>query len=204
MVLHLIQSFCIEMNETNQTNEKIKILKKYGEANESLENYCNMFTIRLSFFMSLQKMLKNKKYKQKYKQNKSNLLTGEPDIFFLLNQLCQGHWTGNQALDHICQFIESYPEYESILYNILDKNLKIRISKTILQKIFPEEFPSFHVSLANNFNVKFLTDNDWFISRKLDGVRCLCVIENGKVNLFLEIENLFIPCHYYNKKLNHL
>ena len=32
--------------------------------------------------------------------------------------------------------------------------------------------------------MKFLTDNDWFISRKLDGVRCLCVIENGKVNLF--------------------
>lgn len=182
MVLHLIQSFCIEMNETNQTNEKIKILKKYGEANESLRKLLKyVYDSSIVFHVTSKNV---KKYKQKYKENKSNLLTGEPDIFFLLNQLCQGHWTGNQALDHICQFIESYPEYESILYNILDKNLKIRISKTILQKIFPEEFPSFHVSLANNFNLKFLTDNDWFISRKLDGVRCLCVIENGKVNLF--------------------
>lgn len=185
MLLNLIKSFCIEMNETNQTNEKIKILNKYGESNESFRKLLQyVYDSSIVFHVTSKSV---KKYKQKYKQkyqNESNFLTGEPDIFFLLNQLCQGHWTGHQALEEICKFIESYPEYESILYNILDKNLKIRISKTILQKIFPKEFPSFHVSLANNFNLKFLTDNDWFISRKLDGVRCLCVIENGKVNLF--------------------
>ena len=46
------------------------------------------------------------------------------------------------------------------------------------------EFPTFHVSLANNYNAKYLDHGNWFISRKLDGVRCLCIIKpDGSISL---------------------
>jgi DNA ligase 1 len=187
LLLDILKSCCIEINTTNKTIEKIKILKQFVEKNPSLIKLLQYVYDPLIVFNVTSKNV-DKYMKTKY-HTKKNTPPSSDDIFFLLNQLVEGHWTGNQALENICHYIEHFlPQSESnILYNILDKNLKIRISKNILQTQFPDYFASFHVSLANNYDEKFFhnkKENNWFLSRKLDGVRCLCIIEeNGSVSL---------------------
>ena len=59
--------------------------------------------------------------------------------------------------------------------------LKIRVNVTTLETIFPDLFPRYFVSLANNYKEGLIeNENQWFISRKLDGVRCLIFIDCQK------------------------
>lgn len=186
MILQRVDEFCKEMNQSNKTNDKIKILEKYGHHDESFRKLLQsvyhssvVFNVRSKNI----KKYKETKYNKDKKDNKNNKLQ-EDDIVTLLNQLAGGFYTGHDTLEHICDFLTAYPQYESLVCNILDKNLKIRISSSILQKVFPLEFPTFHVSLAKNYNPKYLDEGNWFISRKLDGVRCLCMIEaDGSISL---------------------
>lgn len=187
LLLDLVKKFCFEINQTNETKEKIKILKLFADSNESLRKLLKyVYDSSINFNVTSKNIQKFKKNKYKEKNINYNF-----NIFFLLDQLYYAHWTGNEALENICHFIESFCDYESIIYNIIDKNLKIGISKTTLQKIYPQDFPSFYVSLANNYNEKFIEDDNWYVSRKLDGVRCLCVIENGQVNIFSRNQKKF-------------
>ena len=103
----------------------------------------------------------------------------------------------DQDIIHVIQFVETKPErFKKLLYDIFTKNLKLGVSTTTFNKIWPGLIPGFSVQLACKWedNIEYLQDKEIFITEKLDGNRCFARVENGKC-LFLsrsgkEIEGL--------------
>lgn len=187
-MLQLIQDFCHDMNQTNQLTQKKLILQNHCARSPDLVRLLQ-FVYDSSYIFHV-----TSKNVQKYKKQRQT--TTDPvsyDLFHLLQQLSTKTWSGNDALEQVCQFIDTFPSFEPCLMNILDKNLKIRLSLTTLQNLYPESFPRFHVCLANSYKESLLTDRNWYISRKLDGVRC-CVlldVKYGSISIHSRTGKLF-------------
>ena len=164
----------IEVNSTNKTNEKKIILAKYDDLQKVLLYvYDNKV-----FSITSKNYLKFEKNKKKIKKN----INIKHDLFSLLDHLIDRKITGDTALLHLYHYVNDNIEYKEYILNIIDKTLKIRLNTSIINKIFPKLIPVFQPVLANKYNPKRLekSKNDWYISRKLDGVRCLILIEPKK------------------------
>ena len=77
-----------------------------------------------------------------------------------------------------------------MIYSIIDKNLEIRASESVINKVIPGLIPSFKVALASNYEPKLVDfeNETWFSSRKLDGVRCIIKVDaKGKAKADLSI-----------------
>ena len=114
-------------------------------------------------------------------------------IFHLLNDLNDRVYTGHDAIAMVNGFISQYPEYEDLIFSIIDRNLEIRASESVINKVIPNLIPTFDVALANKFDPKRVDWNDvWFASRKLDGVRCITVVGlDGEVKCYSRQGNEF-------------
>ena len=165
----------IEVNSTNKTNEKKIILAKYDDLQKVL---LYVYDDNKVFSITSKNYLKFEKNKKKIKKN----INIKHDLFSLLDHLIDRKITGDTALLHLYHYINNNIEYKEYILNIIDKTLKIRLNTSIINKIFPKLIPVFQPVLANKYNPKRLekSKNDWYISRKLDGVRCLILIEPKK------------------------
>lgn len=97
-----------------------------------------------------------------------------------LMKLANREVTGDAA-ERLLQKTVALYDYESqeILYKIIERNLKIGISLDNFLDVIGEKESKFEVALAENLNkAKGVNpiDGTYFISRKLDGVRCICYI----------------------------
>tara|TARA_B100001971_G_scaffold9448_1_gene7754 strand:- start:5807 stop:7078 length:1272 start_codon:yes stop_codon:yes gene_type:complete len=173
-MLQRIKDMVIEVNSTNKTNEKKIILAKYDDLQKVLLYvYDNKV-----FSITSKNYLKFEKNKKKIKKN----INIKHDLFSLLDHLIDRKITGDTALLHLYHYINDNIEYKEYILNIIDKTLKIRLNTSIINKIFPKLIPVFRPVLANKYDPKRLekSKNDWYVSRKLDGVRCLILIEPKK------------------------
>ena len=73
---------------------------------------------------------------------------------------------------------------------MVDRNLEVRASDGVFNAIVPGWIPTFKPALANVYQPKLVdlsnrdADAIWYASRKLDGVRCLAVVDaTGRVEL---------------------
>ena len=179
--LNSIQELVNKLKDTNATNEKIEIIKEYK--NDSI----------------IKKVLKYtySPFKQFYITSttaKKNKMLCDPNqihdtIFELLDDLTNRVYTGHDAIAMVNSFVSNNPGHEDLIYNILDKNLKTRTGADLINKAIPKCVPTFKVALANPYDKhKKKVDFDkqtWFASQKLDGVRCLAIVdENGKCNFY--------------------
>lgn len=109
------------------------------------------------------------------------------DIFVLLYDLYSRKITGDLASMCCVEFIWQYEEYEDIIIKILNKDLKCGINTKTINAVYKDLIPEFSVPLAKDYK-KGLCDfnkENWYASRKLDGVRCLCFIDDhGNINLY--------------------
>lgn len=138
-----------------------------------------------------------------------------------LNKLNNREITGNAAITYITDIITKYNvEDQIVLLRILQRNLKIGLSYDSFLDVIGERKSKFEVALAENLNkVKNVNpiDGTYFISRKLDGVRCICYvnkyIDNGEQNLdikflsrqnkeFTTLSNLIEPIKKLMEKVN--
>ena len=107
------------------------------------------------------------------------------DVFDLLDALNAREITGHKSLSQINAFLKENPEWKDVLNLILDRNLKIRASEKLINRACDNLIPTFDVALANSYDEKTAKKVDfenqvWVVSRKLDGVRCLVMVdENG-------------------------
>ena len=97
-----------------------------------------------------------------------------------LMKLANREVTGDAA-EQLLQVTVALFEYESqeILYKIIDRNLKIGVSLDNFLDVIGEKESKFEVALAENLNKAKNVDpidGTYFVSRKLDGVRCICYI----------------------------
>ena len=194
-----LQSFINEMNDSSSGNHKIATIKKYAdnsEENEDREFLQNIFHYTYNPYFKYNVTSKNCK--------KNSDLLGHPNtygsIFTLLDDLRNRVCTGHTAIANVNRFILENIQYETLIYNIIDRDLKMGANTTSINKaVHPDLIPTFKVALANPYNVKRVDfqSGDWYGSRKLDGVRCICRKEMNTVTFysrsgkeFLTLDNL--------------
>ena len=173
-----LQSFIDEMKESSSGNYKIETIKKHSDS-EFLQKIFN-YTYN-----------PYKKYNVTSKNCKKNSeLLGHANtygsIFTLLDDLANRVCTGHTAIANVNRFILENIQYEDLIFNIIDRDLKMGASTSSINKVIPGCIPTFKVALANPYNVKRVDfkSGDWYGSRKLDGVRCICRKENDIVTFF--------------------
>jgi DNA ligase-1 len=174
-----VQDFIEEVTSTNSLLEKKGILTAYS--NDKLVEKVLLYTYNTMkqyniTSKTVSKYKTNKKYKEqdfkKYKNNNENW-------FLLLDDLSDRKITGHNALKSVNEFTNHLTEKDKeLFFKILDKSLKIRVSATIINKIFTGLIPKFECVLAKEYDPHHnKLDETWFISQKLDGVRSLIHVE---------------------------
>jgi len=111
-------------------------------------------------------------------------------IFDLLDDLHNRVYTGHDAIAMVNSYIAGHMAHEDLILSVVDRNLEVRASDGVFNAIVPGWIPTFKPALANVYQPKLvdLTNRDsdaiWYASRKLDGVRCLAVVDaTGRVEL---------------------
>ena len=93
--------------------------------------------------------------------------------------------TGNAAINLMHHtFMHSSEQQEKWMRKILKKNLAIGVSTKTINKVLPGLIPTFDVALAQKFDMKRIKSSEVFIEPKLDGIRCLAIVENREAKLF--------------------
>jgi len=179
--LKRIQEFVGKLKSTNSTNDKIDIIKGYKEdyiINKILKYTYSPFK---QFHLTSATVKKNKKLE---------LREGYNDLFYLLDALSKRTITGHDAIQYTKGYVNGMEDWQKdLVFCILDKNLKTRTGADLINKAIPKCVPTFKVALANSYDkqkskVDF-NEQTWFASQKLDGVRCLAMVdENGKCNFY--------------------
>jgi DNA ligase-1 len=176
-----IQEFVEASNTTNSNTDKLEVLKKWTQD----ETVCKALTYTYDTFKQYGVTSDNCK--------KNSDLMGHPNtygsIFTLLDDLNNRVCTGHTAIANVNRFVHENYIYKDLIFNIIDRNLKTRSTASMINKVKPGLIPTFDVALAKAFDEKTQKKVDWndcwFVSRKLDGVRCLTVIdENGEPKFF--------------------
>ena len=162
------------MRATSSSLEKIKILKQQSHYIQGILEYT--YNPYKQYHVTSKTCIKNKDIIEPY--------FGKT-IFDLLDDLNNRHVTGHAAIGVVNYFVNKNLEYKDLIYNIIDKDLKIRTGAKVINKAFPGLIPEFNVALAQNYDGKCDWNDNWYASRKLDGVRCLAVVdEKGECTLY--------------------
>lgn len=169
------------MNSSNSTNHKVEILKKYADDEFVKKALHYTYTPYKQYNITSANLKK-----------RADLCAPEnkyDDLFQLLDDLSDRAITGHAALAVVNAFVKSLPDdHREIFYSIIDRNIETRATTTLINKVIPGLIPTFDVALAHDASkVKGidLLDGEWLVSRKLDGIRCLCIIgENSDVKFF--------------------
>lgn len=184
--LTYLQSFLDEMRSSSSGNHKIATIKKY--ADNSDENSDREFLQKV-FFYTYNPYFKYNVTSKNCKKN-SDLL-GHPNtygsIFTLLDDLKNRVCTGHTAIANVNRFVLENKQWEDIIYYMLNRDLNMGCGTTSINKaIHPDLIPTFKVALANAYNPKRVDfqSGEWYGSRKLDGVRCICRKEMNTVTFF--------------------
>jgi DNA ligase-1 len=108
------------------------------------------------------------------------------NVFDLLDDLKSRKITGHDAIAAVNSFIEHYSDYEELIHCIIDKDLKTRAGDKIINKAIPDHIPEFSVALADKYDPNIVDWKDgWFVSRKLDGLRLIAIVDNnGDVSFY--------------------
>jgi DNA ligase-1 len=159
-----------DINTTNSILAKKKILAKYPELKEILFYVYNPMYI---FSVTSKAILK---YQETHTHTENNLET----LIELLDNLRNRVYTGHTAIKQILGFINANDLFYDLILKIVDKDLKIRMGVKQINAVFPELIPEFEVALADRFDKQtayFEKHDDWLVSRKLDGARCIAMTD---------------------------
>ena len=160
-------SFIEKMRATSSSTDKVQIIKDSSPfIHKVLEYTYNPFK---QFYVTSKTCIKNSHLKQNHSFN----------LFEVLDKLMNREVTGHDAI----KLVNGYDD-ESI-YKVIDKDLGIRAGAKVINKAIPELIPTFSVALAQEYKEECNWEDNWYASRKLDGVRCLAITdENGKCTLY--------------------
>lgn len=182
----VVARFIEEMKATSSTNNKKAILKKYDSPFlRKLFEYT--YSPDKQYYVTSANLKK-----------KSELAVDKyEDLFSLLDDLSERRVTGHSAIQYVNGFIEKNKDFAEIIYDVIDRNLKIRATTALINSVMPGTIPTFNVALAEKFDgnekkVDF-ESGEWWASRKLDGVRCITIIdEHGEPKFYSRAGNEFL------------
>jgi len=119
-------------------------------------------------------------------------------MFELLDDLRERIFTGNLAIEKVTNLLQHSPaKVAEVFLLILDRDLKMGINTSSINKVYPGLIPTFDVMLADAGIPleKVLKDNEWvYVQKKSDGKRCIAICKKNSIEFFArsgkEIENL--------------
>lgn len=188
MALKSIQDFINDSNSTNSNSDKLEVIKKYSNNPDVLKGLQYTYDTFKQYYVT-----------SKNCKKRSDLcipFTPYSTIFELLDALSSREITGHDAIESVNGFVEENKIYEDVIWRIIDRNLKTRSTVSMINKVIPGLVPTFDVALAQAYDEKTKKKVDWkdgwFVSRKLDGVRCLTVVdEEGNISFYSRAGNEF-------------
>jgi len=186
--LEQIQEFVDAQNSTNSNTDKLNVLKQYSE-NEAVRN-----ALEYTYNTFKQYGITS----ANCKKNSNLIKYGYSDLFKLLDDLSIRFITGHLAISLVNGFVEANKKHEDLIFSIIDRNLKTRSTTSMINKVIPDLIPTFDVALANSYDEKTakkvnMNEDVWYVSRKLDGCRCICIInEDGEPTYFSRGGNEFL------------
>jgi DNA ligase-1 len=173
-VMEELKTFIEEMRSTSSATEKSAIIARSSTfIHKVLEATYNPYK---QYYVTSKTCKKNSGL-FKYNTHK--------DVFSLLDDLNTRKYTGHDAIHQINGYVAANASGGNLVYKIIDKDLDIRVGAKVINKAVPGLIPTFNVALAQTYEGKCDWEDRWWVSRKLDGVRCLAVTdEEGKCKLY--------------------
>jgi ATP-dependent DNA ligase len=174
-----LRKFVNEMNSSNSTNHKVDVLTKYQY---------HPFIKRILFY-TYHPYWNFGLASANLKKREDLIAPSEvyDDLFLMLDDFNERHMTGHSAIEAMNRFIKDYEAWADLIYQIIDRNLETRATVTLINRVNPKFIPTFDVALAHDAaKVKGVDifDGTWFVSRKLDGVRCICFVHGDDIRFF--------------------
>ena len=170
--------YCVQqLNANNSSTYKIKKFKELYDAGYINKELWNLIYDKdVLFHITSDKIDKNLNVCISNKDYKGDIIELLKDLYV--------QYSGNTALAIACGFVNNNAEYKQLIYDVIDKDLHIGMTAKSINKAVPGFFPEFNVALASPNNGT-MPDENWVLERKLDGTRCLCLIDsNGKVKFY--------------------
>ena len=166
-----LSEFITEMRATSSATDKVAIIKRSSEfIHKILEATYNPY----KQYHVTSKTCKKNSGLFKYNTHKT--------VFTLLDDLTNRVYTGHDAIAQVNGLVTVSGQ---VIYKIIDKDLDIRVGAKVINKAVPGLIPTFNVALAQSYEGKCDWNDEWFASRKLDGVRCLAITdEDGNCKLY--------------------
>jgi DNA ligase-1 len=169
----------INLQTSNSTNDKIECLEpvKYNPELMSLLHY--MYNPFFQYYVSWKNIKKRSDLTREY----------SGDIFTLLDMLKDRNITGHDAIGCVNGYLSCLPkEYHWLVELIFERSLKARVDTKLINRVMPGLIPTFNVALAAKYEdhahkIDWDAD-DWYWSRKLDGVRAVCMIIDGDIKFY--------------------
>lgn len=178
-ILRRLKRMVTSLEQETSPIYKKQIIRAYPELKEFL---CIIYNKNYKFNITGDKVL-NYYHSDSYQVD----INFSYVIYTLLEDLNKRKISGNFALNQCANFLYEHYEFADMVVRILNKDLKCGINTKTLEDIYKENLGTFGVPLANEYNdalVNFNTE-DWFCSRKLDGIRCITVVEeDGHVGCY--------------------
>jgi DNA ligase 1 len=165
-----------DLRATSSTIDKQNIIEDYCNHNSEAANFTKKILL-YTYHPLWQYNVTSDNLKKK------NSLRGKQykNFFDLLDDLKNRVITGHDAIGAIHTFIDSHSNksnIEELIYCIIDKDLKTRAGDKIINKAIPDHIPEFSVALAEKYEPKLVDWKDgWFVSRKIDGARCITIVD---------------------------
>jgi DNA ligase-1 len=194
MDLKYLSNFVQDVNKTNSLNDKIATITKwYGKDGKKLvEHLLPIYRYDVQYFLTSANLKKNSSMATQHASKKY------PDLSLLLDDLAARNISGHEAIGYVNGFIEENKEFADLIYKIIDKDIEAHVDVSVINRATDDSIPTFDVALAKPMdeakgkNLPDFTNDVWFASRKLDGVRLLAVVdEKGVVNCFSRVGNRF-------------
>ena len=182
-----IANFIEEMKATSSSNDKKEIIKKYdSQYFKQVLNYT--YHPFKKYYVTSDNL----------KKHSDLVFDGYESLFQILDDLNERRITGNHAIAAVNGFIARNSAHAEIIYDVIDRNLKTRATATLINSVLPGTIPTFDVALAMPYDEKTkkkvdFNNSPWFVSRKLDGIRCISIFdETGKVKFYSRAGNEFL------------
>ena len=97
----------------------------------------------------------------------------------------QGNNTGT---DENIAYVKTYINYfdddmKDFLWKLFSKKLKCGASTKIVNKVYKGFIKEFNIMLGSKFDFNKVPSGTKYITEKFDGLRCFCIIKDGKITL---------------------
>lgn len=196
-LLERMDRFIKEVNKSNKSKYKMTILSKYKDLKDLIRYvYDPSITYGItsgSYKKYVCRSQKKAPTKHTIELSNEHHITKHTRIYELLDLLCGRALTGHEALESLCQFINIHPKYESVILSIIDKNLKIRMNTKQINKVFRGLIKEFGVVLSEKYSKDFIDKkHNYYVSRKLDGIRCICQFGSSGIKFYSRTGHEFV------------